>query len=182
VQLGERLPARVSFVGGHPLAGSEQSGPAAAREDLFEGAVYFLTPTANSSVDAMQRLMQLVEGLGARPVLIDAAEHDRLLAATSHLPHLVAAALCHALEDVHDVATYGGSGLRDTTRVASGPAEVWRDIMLSNADELLGALDRFCEAIEEFRCALGTRDGDRLTQLLNSARQVRGRLEGSCSD
>lgn len=182
VEAGDRLPARAGFVGGHPMAGSEQSGPGAARDDLFEGTVYFLTPTEATPAGVVACMTELVEALGARPVLLDAARHDRLLAATSHLPHLAAAALCGAVAGVPELEVYAGSGLRDTTRVAGGPAEVWRDILLSNADQVLAALDGLSGALDEYRAALSAGDGARLTELLAAAREVRERMTAPCAE
>jgi len=173
----EVLPSHCTFIGGHPMAGSEQAGPAAARADLFRGCSYFLTPDSNADPDDLDPVRELIRGIGAQPIVLDAETHDRLLAATSHLPHLVAAALCGTVGGrAADLARYSGRGLRDTTRIALGPEEVWRDILLSNADNLRTVLDDLDRWLEDFRSALQAGDGDRLLSLLRSARAVRERL------
>lgn len=171
------LPPHCTFVGGHPLAGSEQAGIAAARPGLFRGCSYFLTPDPQANPDALGLLRRLVEGLGGRSVLIDADAHDRLMAATSHLPHMIAAALCATLADLEgDLARLAGPGLRDTTRIALGSPELWRDILLSNADNLQTALEELRRALDQFQSALEAGEGDALSALLQRARAVRQRL------
>ena len=180
VRAAAELPGGVHFIGGHPLAGSEQSGVAAARADLFEGASYFITPGPEADEAAVRRLSRLVEGIGACPVVIEPELHDHLLAATSHLPHVVAAAVCAALADTPNLSRFAGSGVRDTTRIAAGPADVWRDILLSNADEVRAALARLMQSLAEYDVALAQADGDRLVELLELARGVRGRMDRPC--
>ena len=174
------LPAGVDFVGGHPLAGSEQSGPSAASADLFAGTVYFLTPVAATDASALARMRELVEGIGARPVEVDPREHDRMLAGTSHLPHLVAAALCNAVAQLPELSQFAGAGFRDATRIAASPPEMWRDILLSNADEVGASLADLREGLECWEAALAQGDGDALTELLERARQVRERMGELC--
>jgi prephenate dehydrogenase len=122
------------YVGGHPMAGSERSGPLAARADLFHGRPWILTPSAHSHDDAVGCVLDLVEACGARAQFMEHAEHDRAVALTSHAPHLVssllAARLLHSDETQLGVA---GQGLRDTTRIAGGDSGLWTDILGSNA-------------------------------------------------
>ncbi len=177
VQAAGALPASVTFIGGHPMTGSELSGPGAADRHLFEGSNYFLTPTDETPADDLARLIGLVEGIGARPTLVDAATHDRVLAATSHLPHLVAAALCNALVSEDKPERFAGPGLRDTTRIAGGPANVWRDILLENAEDVREAMARLREVLDSYDAALADADGDALVELLERARDTREGLE-----
>jgi prephenate dehydrogenase len=171
------LRPHCTFVGGHPLAGSEQAGVAAARPDLFRGCSYFLTPDPGGKPDALGLLRRLVEGLGAKPVLIDADAHDRLMAATSHLPHMLAAALCATLADAEgDLAPFAGPGLRDTTRIALGSPELWRDILLTNADNVRNSLAELRRTLDDFERALRVSDPQRLSSLLEGAREFRKRL------
>ncbi len=133
------------FVGGHPLAGAESAGVRHARADLFEGATWYLTPSSSTSGVLYDRLFRLLAGLGARPAAIDAETHDRILAAVSHLPHVLAnvlvsqAATTLASGDARLPAT--GPSFRDATRVAGAPSSIWTDIYLSNADALITAID-----------------------------------------
>ncbi|WP_307783284.1 MULTISPECIES: prephenate dehydrogenase [unclassified Streptomyces] len=164
------------FVGGHPMAGSERSGPAAARGDLFRDRPWVLTPSRHSGDAALGRTQQLVQLCGARPLLMDHAEHDRAVALVSHTPHLVSSLLAARLTDAGaDQLQLAGRGLRDTTRIAAGDVELWTDILGSNAEavhtvlsdltadlgEVLAALDRLGldgtageEAVATLRSAL----------------------------
>ncbi len=195
----ELLPAHVTFIGGHPMAGSEQSGVRAARADLFEGAAYYLTPGGQTQVGApfdklragqvplpqqdepeLGRLHELVRALGARPVVTTAEYHDRLMAATSHLPHLVAAALArtvhHLASGQEEVGNFLGTGFADTTRLAEGSPEVWRDILLSNPDNVAVALEEMIEQLQQFAAALGEMRAETFDELLADARRARREL------
>lgn len=135
------LPGDPRFVGGHPLAGSEHAGVAHAREDLFDGAPWFLTRSE-------ERVEALVTGLGATSHVLDADTHDRWMALTSHLPHLIADALAELAAD-HDLPT--GPSFRDVTRVAGANPPLWRDIRAANADHIDAALDAFVARLQRGR-------------------------------
>ncbi|MFW5866244.1 MAG: prephenate dehydrogenase [Armatimonadota bacterium] len=175
VQAAAGLPEHVDFVGGHPMAGSEQAGVAEAASHLFHGRTYLLTPTPDSD-EALSTLRELVFAIGARPVVVDAERHDRLVARTSHLPHVVAAALASALCDVSTERDFIGSGLRDTTRIAEGPVDVWREILMANADEVLEAMDGFIGEAQRFRDALAAADERQIAELLGEGRACRMRM------
>jgi prephenate dehydrogenase len=171
---------RPNFVGGHPFAGSERSGPDAAREDLFDGAAWALTPGPSSSPDAVEALVALVRRLGAEPLVMDPGDHDRLAAAVSHVPHVVAAALARAAgvldgvdPRVRDVVA-GGFG--DVTRVASSPVGFWPQVLTQNRDEVLCALDALSGELDRFRAAVAAGDTDAVADLLEVARRDRGRV------
>ena len=152
------------FVGGHPLAGSEAAGVAHAREDLFDGALWYLTPTSTTSGLVLERLHRLVAGLGAQPAAIDADTHDRMMAAVSHLPHVVANVLVaqatRALGGERIPPT--GPGFRDATRVAGANPALWADIYVSNRDALLHAIDDTLARLQAAREALAAGDRDAL--------------------
>jgi prephenate dehydrogenase len=152
------------FVGGHPLAGSESSGVAHAREDLFDGAVWYLTPTSATSGIALERLHRLVTGLGAHPAVLDPETHDRVMAAVSHLPHVVANVLvaqaARALGGERLPPT--GPSFRDATRVAGANPALWPDIYLANRDALLAAIDDTLARLGDARDALASGDRARL--------------------
>lgn len=182
VELAARhLADRCVFIPGHPMAGSEQAGPAAARADLFDGKPYILTPLTSTPVEEIQRLRELLGAIGAHVVLAEASQHDRLVAATSHLPHLVAAALSGALADLAartgDIHPFTGTGVRDATRIAKGPPEVWRDILLDNRENVKAALRAFSEEIGQYLDAMERDDGELLTRLLDKARTFRRGLD-----
>jgi prephenate dehydrogenase len=136
------------FVGGHPLAGSEQGGAAAARADMFEGAPWFLTPTRGTSGIQLEKLHHLLAGLGARPSVIDAAAHDRAMATVSHLPHVLANVL---VELAADGVPAMGPSFRDATRVAGANPALWAGIYASNADALGDAIDAAVVALRDVR-------------------------------
>lgn len=137
------------YVGGHPIAGRERSGPAAAHGDLFVGRPWVITKTAKAGAEAVADVHTLARECGAVPVIMSADEHDAALAAVSHLPHLVAALLAAQLVDRDDaVVGLGGTGLHDTTRVAAGDAELWTQILSANAEHLATALSQFAADVE----------------------------------
>lgn len=174
------LPHPQRFVGGHPLAGSERKGVSAARPDLLDGATWVLTPTAGTAEAALVQIQDLVIRLGARPFLLSAQDHDELVARTSHLPHIVAAALVNVVaacaKERAEAIEVVGQGFRDTTRVAAGDAALWADIALANADALLAALREMKAGLDRLTAALGARDRDELERLLGQAQAAREKL------
>ncbi len=178
----ELLPDHITFIGGHPMAGSEQSGVRAARADLFEGAAYYLTPSETTTQNQLDHMLALVRAVGARPDVKAAEHHDQLMAATSHLPHLAAVALAgtvHRLTSGHkELGNFLGTGFTDTTRLAEGSPEVWRDIFLSNADNLGASVEELIAALQALAAALHEADSAACEQLLIEARQARRRLTG----
>jgi prephenate dehydrogenase len=172
------------FVGCHPLAGTERFGPDAAAPELFEGRVCILCPTVRTPPALVDRAERLWRALGAVPQRMDAALHDRVLGAASHLPHVAAYALAGA---VGAIDAEGGpaavalralttTSLRDTTRVAASSPAMWRDIFLDNRAEMLPLIDRLAASIAELRAAIDSGDGARLEALLEAARAARGRV------
>ncbi len=142
----EFLPEHVHFVGGHPMAGKEKSGPTAAATDLFKGATWAVTPSPRADEDAVRAVLGLVETLGAVPLYIDAAEHDQYVAAVSHLPILLSVALFRLVRDSagwEDASLLSGPGFRDLTRLASGDPTMARDILATNREAVLHWLHRF---------------------------------------
>ena len=179
------LPARFTFIGGHPLAGAAHGGLDNARPDLFSGRPWLLTPAAgrpsgrpdDAHGEAIDRLTAFVEALGAVPRVMDAAAHDRLLAFLSHLPQLTASALMQVVgESVGiDGLALAGRGLADTTRLASSPADIWQDIAATNADEIGPALDGLIELLQELRRDLP--EGDRLHDVFTGAARWRSGIK-----
>jgi prephenate dehydrogenase len=170
------------FVGGHPLAGAENSGVEHARADLFEGATWYLTPGTGTSGLLYERLYRLLHRLGARPVAIEAAIHDTILATVSHLPHVLANVLVSqaaqklAAGDERLPAT--GPSFRDATRVAGAPSGIWSDIYLSNRDALAAGIEDTISRLQDVRDALIAGDAERITDWNeNAASDRRGLLE-----
>lgn len=186
----ECLQGKASFVGGHPMAGSERQGAAAADPLLFENAAYVITPAEGADPAAVHRVEALARAVGAHPVLLDADAHDRAVAGASHLPQIVASTLMLTVgrqridtaAGVISPVMLAGGGLRDTTRIAASPARMWREILLSNADEILRQLDEFEAVLSSWRQALQEGDGDTLTALFSEAAQLRASVRAAQRD
>ncbi len=171
--LGARF---ADFVPGHPIAGSEQSGPGAARADLYRGKRVVLTPQAETRPDAVATVRALWEAAGAQVDTLDAAQHDRIFAAVSHLPHLAAFALVDELAQRPDGETFfrfAASGFRDFTRIAGSSPEMWRDIALANREALLAELDAYAGALQAVRAAVAAGDAEALLKIFTRARTAR---------
>jgi prephenate dehydrogenase len=175
------LPAGLEFVGGHPLAGAAAGGVEAARPDLFDDRPWLLTPAPGASEASWTILSEFVRELRAVPQLIDADQHDRLLAYLSHLPQLAVSALMHVVggHAGPDGLVLAGRGLRDTTRLASSPASPWRDIVETNADNIRDAIDDLIAALQELKDAPAPESGPRLERMFMSAARWKGVLEHS---
>jgi prephenate dehydrogenase len=172
------------FVGGHPLAGAETAGVEHAREDLFEGATWYLTPAAGTAGVLYERLHRLLSTIGARPTAIDAETHDRLLAVVSHLPHVLANVLVAQAASTFGGAAHGrvtavGPSFRDATRVAGANSAIWIDIYMSNRDALLAAIDEHAARVERVRAVLAAGDAAALGAWNDAARLDRERLPGA---
>lgn len=169
------LPSSVDFIGGHPMAGKETYGIQTAEAKLFQGCIYCLTPTRKTSPQATGRIASLVEKLGAVPFLIDAQEHDNLVAGISHLPMLLSAALVSATaEDPswHKMSKLAASGYRDLTRLASGNPEVNTHICVTNQTAILHWIDRLIKELEKYR-QLVVSDENGLEEALIKANRAR---------
>ncbi|MFM7152461.1 MAG: prephenate dehydrogenase [Gemmataceae bacterium] len=172
-RLAGRLPSGVTYVGSHPLAGSEKNGPTSAREDLFEGKLVVVTP-AGESPSAVSTILKFWQALGARVETMSPEQHDEALAVTSHLPHLVASALAGVLPIEWKRLT--ATGFRDATRLAAGSPELWRAIFQSNRPALLASIRDFREHLDRFFDALQENDGEKLKLLLQQGKYVRESL------
>lgn len=144
-----------SYIGGHPLAGSERSGPLAARADLFEGRPWVLTPSARTDRAALNRGLELVSLCGGVPVIMDTAAHDRAVALTSHAPHLISSLMAARLEEAEsEHIRVSGQGLRDVTRIAAGEPALWGDILEANADAVADVLQAYAADLDRVITAL----------------------------
>jgi prephenate dehydrogenase len=172
----ELLPPGAAFVGGHPMAGREQSGPAAADPELFRGAIYCLTPDPDTPRHAIETVEALVAAVGARPYFLDPAEHDAYVAGISHLPFVLSAALVGVTSRSpawNEMGALAATGFRDISRLASGDPAMHRDICLTNRDALLRWLDDTSALLDEYRTALEQEDAAHLHDLFERARAVR---------
>jgi prephenate dehydrogenase len=176
VDRARRLPSRFTFVGGHPLGGAPQGGIDYARADLFRGRPWIFTPTIDGTGHAFEQLQAFVTALGSQPHVMTAAEHDRLLAYLSHLPQLTASTLMHVVGEAAGQAglVLTGRGLSDTTRLASSPPTIWRDICSTNTDEIRLALDAL--VIELTRLRDGLKSEGVVDRVFESAAEWRGHL------
>lgn len=175
-----RVPS-LAFIGGHPMAGAARGGLAQARADLFDGRPWILTPPASHAPDSLRRLEEFVQGLGAAPQIMTAALHDRFVGAVSHLPQLTASALMHVVGTLAGDAglELAGAGLHDTTRLATSPPGVWRDVAATNEDVLRDALDALIATLTELRDSLAS--GQAIDEVFTSAcrwREVLQRARG----
>ena len=168
------LPRGCNFVGSHPLAGSEARGIDAASDHLYDGALVLVVPTDRSDEKSVETIESLWQALGSHTRRIDAESHDRFLAQASHLPHMVAVALVEALGS--DAERLVATGFLDTTRIASGDPPMWRDIFMTNRDQLLKALERFENILSEMKEALDAGDAVAVEKLLREAKSRRDRL------
>ena len=172
------------FVGSHPMAGSEKTGVKAACADLFANAVCVVTPMRKSNASAVRKVEQFWEALGSRVLRLTPELHDVLAARSSHLPHVVAATLAmHVLSPAnprHQTALCA-NGFRDTTRIASGSPEIWRDIALANRKNIGKSLDAFIVDLKKFRRALAKADMDGIERLFDAAKKRRDNWCGCCA-
>ena len=181
-------PRGCSFVGGHPMAGSDESGVEHAFPGMFIGATYVLTPTTQTSLDAIQKMSRFIDAIGARVEVMTPEEHDAAVALISHLPHALSAALLHtimkpSLGSVSErkaqnlnsaqVLRLAAGSFRDLTRISNSPPEIWRDICLTNAGEIIRAIELLKRNLEKLEQAIIDRDAERVTRFFEEARQVR---------
>ncbi len=165
-----------NLVLGHPIAGSEQSGVEAARAELFVDHRVILTPLANTAPQALNTIEQMWTAAGAEVSCMDVAEHDAVLAATSHLPHVLAYALVDALArdgSASEIFRYAAGGFRDFTRIASSDPQMWHDIVLANRDAVLDRMDLFSANLARLREAIAAGDGEAIKATFESAKMAR---------
>ena len=166
------------LVPGHPIAGDESSGVEAAIDDLYRGRRVILTPTANTDEQALARVRAMWECVGAEVLSMDPAHHDEVLAATSHLPHMLAYTLVDVLGQMQDrveIFRYAAGGFRDFTRIASSDPQMWHDICMANKDALVDVLDSFGNDLQALLAAVRRGDGPYLHDLFTRAKSLRDR-------
>ena len=169
------LPTNVMFVGGHPMAGRELSGIKAAEVGLFEACAYCLIPAGKASLEGAAQLSEIVTRIGAHPLVLDADRHDRLVAGISHLPFVLSSALVQCLskeEDWRELTTLAAGGFRDMSRLAAGSPTMYRDICVTNKEEILNCLDALASELANIR-SLIARDDEVLEPYFAQAKQLR---------
>jgi cyclohexadieny/prephenate dehydrogenase len=172
------VPAGVHFIPGHPIAGTEYSGPAAGFPDLFVGRWCVLTPAPEAAAEAVDRLTRFWEELGSDVEVMSAAHHDLVLAITSHVPHLVAYNIVGTVADLEadtqsEVIKFSASGFRDFTRIAASDPVMWRDVFLTNREAVLEMLGRFMEDLSKLQRAVRVGDGPGMEALFTRTRAIR---------
>ena len=177
-QVGPLLPDNVHFIPAHPLAGTEHSGPRSGFAELFDNRWCLLVPVPETHPDAISRLRNLWEGLGANVEEMDAEHHDLVLAVTSHAPHLIAYTMVGVADDLRrvtdsEVIKYSAAGFRDFTRIAASDPTMWRDVFLTNKEATLEILGRFTEELFALQRAIRIGDGDHLHAYFTRTRAIR---------
>ena len=168
------------FVGSHPMAGGEKMGVLAARADLYANSVCVVTPTKKSNTNAIRKLEKFWQSLGAQTLRLDAAEHDLLVSRSSHLPHVVAATLANLVLNPGNPKTQTAlcaTGFRDTTRIASGSPEMWRDIALANRKNVSRAMDAFVAELKKIQSALNRNDAKAVEKFFAAAKARRDKWQ-----
>ena len=176
--LGPVVPAGVHFIPGHPVAGTEHSGPAAGFAEMFEGRWCILTPLPGTDAAALDRLKRVWQSARMQIVTMDPEHHDMVLAITSHVPHLIAYTIVGTATDLEEhlkseVIKFSASGFRDFTRIAASDPVMWRDVFLNNADAVLEMLQRFTEDLTALQRAIRRGEGDTLEALFTRTREIR---------
>ncbi|MDR0331758.1 MAG: prephenate dehydrogenase/arogenate dehydrogenase family protein [Chitinispirillales bacterium] len=171
----EYLPPHVRFVGGHPMAGSEKSGPGASDPNLFRDAVYALTPTNSGDTHIVNTLADFLRAfLGCRTVVLDAETHDAVVAAVSHLPHILASALVQCASErgklIPETLSLAAGGFRDMTRIAASKYDIWHDIFSTNKEAILPLIDSYIKILNDMKLLLAN---DGLRESFEAARKVR---------
>ena len=172
------IPMGVHFIPGHPMAGTEYSGPRSGFATLFDNRWWLLTPTADTDAQALSRLRNLVQAMGAKVDTMDPAHHDLVLAVVSHTPHLIAYTMVGVADHLAQVSNseviqYSATGFRDFTRIASSDPTMWRDVFLTNKDAVLDILGRFAEELFVLQRAIRMGDGDQLFDYFTRTRAIR---------
>jgi len=177
-QMQPHMPPHVHFIPGHPLAGTEKSGPDAGFPGLFEGRWCIFTPIAGTDQAALKKLRQFWETLGSKVDEMDPEHHDKVLAIVSHLPHIIAYNIVGTADDLEavtesEVIKYSASGFRDFTRLAASDPTMWRDVCLHNKDAILEMLARFSEDLAYLQRAIRWGEGDKIFDLFTRTRAIR---------
>ncbi|HHU63400.1 MAG TPA: prephenate dehydrogenase [Clostridiales bacterium] len=174
------LPPHVCFIGGHPMAGSENSGYHFSSHHIFENAYYILTPGPNHDNASLDRLRKIIEAIGSIPIIMDAGLHDRVTGLISHLPHILSGGLINLVMATDTQEGHGrklaAGGFKDITRISSSSPEIWRDICISNKEQLLEIIDLYIKELDTFKTWLKDGQSDKLYRYFDNARRYRNRL------
>ncbi len=165
------------FIGGHPMAGSEKTGYENATDRLFENAFYIITPSSGTSITKLSALASFIENIGALPLIMSPEEHDRTVAAVSHLPHVISAALVNLVHDQDGAEKYmhtvAAGGFRDITRISSSSPQMWQEICLANTDEIVGMIDAYISKLIDYRLAIRNENSEELLTIFSDCKEYR---------
>ncbi|NGZ28792.1 MAG: prephenate dehydrogenase/arogenate dehydrogenase family protein, partial [Magnetococcales bacterium] len=175
------MPEGIHFVGGHPIAGRERAGVAASFASLFQGSRTILTPSPTTHLPSMELVRLVWESTGSKVETMEPAHHDQVLAATSHLPHLMAYSLVNTLSDLEEdlrseVFRYAAGGFRDFTRIASSDPTMWRDICLENKNAIIGIIDRYIATANHLKEFIGRSDAEAMFDFFSRSKTTRDRV------
>lgn len=184
-QAVEEIGLDRNFIGGHPMAGSERSGFANSSDHLLENAYYILTPGGEVPLKQLTEFSELIDSLGAIPMVLTAEEHDFITAGVSHLPHIIASSLVNLVNaldnDAEYMKTIAAGGFRDITRIASSSPVMWQQICLENTKNISSVLDEYIRMLIQIRCSLDNKEADRLYQLFADSRDYRDSIDVTSS-
>ncbi|HAE43984.1 MAG TPA: prephenate dehydrogenase/arogenate dehydrogenase family protein [Lachnospiraceae bacterium] len=165
------------FIGGHPMAGSEKTGYTNASDRLVENAWYIMTPSAGVPKEKIKGMKEMLESIGALPLIMDYREHDKVTAAISHLPHVISASLVNLVHDLDGpeeyMRTIAAGGFRDITRISSSSPQMWQEICLSNPDNICYMLDKYIAKLLDYRHAVGNEDAEKLLHIFSDCKDYR---------
>ncbi len=176
-RIAEEMEQPFCFVGAHPMSGSEKSGYDAASEDLFENTYFIITPTKKSTPEGIERIEQLAKELNAIPLTTGADDHDRAVAAVSHLPHILAATLMNLVTDTDEkYLRLAAGGFRDMTRIAASDPVMWRDIVFSNKEKIVEMIDKLSDSLQSFKTLAKQNDMSAIEEFFAKSKLGRDRL------
>lgn len=175
------LGSNITFLGGHPMAGSDKSGVEYSSASLFENAVYFLTDVKGKDQNQVRRLKKVIAGIGSEIVETDSETHDLIVSKISHIPHILASLLANSINDGKSI-NFAGSGFRDTTRIASGNPDLWKDIILNNNINISKSIDSIMDSLKNLKDTIMRKDEESLVYFLKEGKVVRDSIKEHLRD
>ncbi len=176
MQAADKYCPKASFIGGHPMAGKEKTGYEHSYKELFDGCTYILTPKPDTPAEHLSWLKEFLVRIGANPVILDAAYHDEIAAAISHIPHVLSAAMVNQVSDKDKDGNYkllSAGGFKDTTRISSSSPHMWRDICLTNKEAILDNLDDIEKILKDIRYNIEHDEADKISDYFKKAKEYR---------
>ena len=171
----------ISWIPGHPISGTEKSGPTSGTAELFENRWTILSPSSEADQSDIKKVSDLWESIGSKVKIMPATDHDKILSLVSHLPHVIAYNIVKTATDNNeklktDVIRYSAGGLRDFTRIAASNPTMWKDIFIDNSDLIIDAINNFSRNLEEFKKTIAEKDGKKLLSIFEKAKEFREKV------